>query len=396
MPRFAHLGDLHVTEGSRLAESRDVLTWIRDDIHAHDVDAVLVGGDLWGTVCPHRPSDLERIVVEDLLQGCAERTPTLVIPGNHDPLLSIEVVGRLRGVHPILLVDTPRAVDLGGGRVYCLPFPSKRFAVGSGAIGGDLTSQKAAIEAAVRTMLMAWRLDAEAARAAGIATIGLMHVNIGGSVVGGGEVLVGYEIELAPHDLTELGLDAGCLSHIHRHQEMAPGWWFAGAPTMQNHGEESYEPGYHLIDVESGKAPVFTRRLTPARRLITVENAWVERDGVWQWRDDPDFREVVGGAEVRLRVTVPEQARATCPMGELEALLRADGAASVVVDPRIVPTVRVRSEAIRTAVTDEDKLRAYWQSLGDAAPSVEQQARCLARLVELRAPAEPSAEGVAA
>jgi len=116
---------------------------------------------------------------------------------------------------------------------------------------------------------------------------------------------------------------------------------------------------------------VFTRRRTPARRLVTAEIRW---DGEkWTQREAVD----VAGAEVRVRIEMREDHAQTCPLEEIEAAFA--GADAVKLERRILPKTRVRSEAITRAVTTEEKLVAYWDSLGKSAPSAEQRTRALAK-----------------
>jgi hypothetical protein len=56
---------------------------------------------------------------------------------------------------------------------------------------------------------------------------------------------------------------------------------------------------------------------------------------------------------------------------------------SVTIERRIIPLVRVRSEAIAEARTTAEKLGAYWNSLGSASPAPEARARALAGLMEI-------------
>lgn len=69
------------------------------------------------------------------------------------------------------------------------------------------------------------------------------------------------------------------------------------------------------------------------------------------------------------------------------------GAHSVKVERRILPKVRIRSEAITKAVTLEDQLNAYFDSLQDPPPE-EQRSRVLSKLSELHS--EPVEQEAAA
>lgn len=385
MPRIASTGDWHLTEGPRFADTVRCLEFIADDGAAHGADLFVVGGDLAGTTVPHRATPLERNTLAGIFQRMANHAPVVIVYGNHDYGHALdgdlEIYGELRARHPIVVVSRPTALDVAGLHLFVLPFPSKRWAMAAGGLGGGLENQKQGMEGGLRAILAAWRIAAAEARGAGIAAVGAMHINIGGSRVGGGEVMIGQEIELAPHDLADLGFDAGLLSHIHLEQSPAPGWRYHGTPARQNFGEQDYACSYNLVDVESGREAVFTQRPTPARRLVTINLHWNGE----KLRPDAgyDANAEVAGAEVRVRIEMREDHAASCPLDRIEASLA--HAHAVKVERRVLPKTRVRSEAIATAVTIEEKLAAFWDSLGRTAPPADARARALAKYSQLHA-----------
>lgn len=381
MIRIAHTGDLHVTEGPRLDDARKALAFIASDAADRCVDLFLIGGDMAGHASPHRATPAERLVLADFLQECAGRAPVVVLRGNHDVAEDLEIYGRLSAAHPIHVVNYPTVLEVAGARVYCLPYPSKAWAMAAGAVGGDLTEQKAGVETNLRALLSAWRLDAEDCRARGVPTVGLFHLNVGGSVVGGGEVLIGREVELAPHDLNELGFDAGCLSHIHKAQRMAERWHYAGSPFAQNHGEAKDPKAYDVLEIGVG---IYDRIQvpTPSRRLVTVRLEWVFRDGDWMMAIPSEVPPPLADADVRLIVQVPEDGVESCPFERFAEAMLVEGAHSVKLERRILPKTRVRSEAITTAVTLEEQLAAYFDSL-ESPPDAAQREGALEKLGEL-------------
>lgn len=401
MIRIGHTADVHLSSGARFDDTMNVLEWIARDGAERNVQLWLVAGDLTGTTVPHVASIEERNGLARWLRMLGDHAPTIVLAGNHDRIgtddlsSDLAIYGQLRAKHPIRVVTRPEIIDVAGARVYCLPFPSKKWALASGAIGGTVVEQKALTEGGLRSILASWRLDAEEQHAARVPTIGCMHVNVAGSKMGGGEILnVGVEVELSPHDIAELGFDAGCLGHLHLCQEMAPGWWYSGTPAPQNFGEQSYAFSYNVAEVESGYAPEVVQRPTPARRLVTVRMEWGQDDGRWMLiGDDVPRATELADADVRLIVQVPEDGVESCPFEKFEADILRDGARSVKLEKRVVPKTRVRSEAITKAVTLEEQLDAYFESLAPA-PDAAQRARVLEKLAELHA--EPVETEIAA
>jgi len=378
--RVAHLGDLHLTSGPRFADTTRVLDWIVEDGRAHQVELWLVGGDLTGTHdVPHVATTEEREYLADLFQRMAATAPVLVLYGNHDVASDIALYRRMKGPHPIEVAVHPGVYDLAGATIYALPFPFIGNIVNV-PVGSTTTvrADNEAGSAVVRGLLREWSAD-EHRRP----SILFGHLTVRGARTSGDEILAGQEVELTAEDVDTFPADYVALSHIHLHQQVAERAWYAGSPTAQTFGEPDAK-GYLITDVCFEETPRVYRRLTPARRMVTVDATWVQVGGRWQWLGNPED-EIAGlpeGAEVRIRVKLPEDAATTCPVDELAAKYAAAGFHVAKPERRIVPTVRVRSEQISAATSNADKLLAYWASL-DLAPKEAQQSRCLAKLVDL-------------
>ncbi len=393
MIRVAHTGDLHLTDGPRFDSTLRCLRYIVGDGIEQRVDLWLVGGDMAGVTVPHKQTPRERNALVEVLQGMAEHAPVIVAYGNHDFPGDLDVYAELRARHPIYVADQPEeitvwddALDLGRGapaRVYVLPYPSKRSYLASGGTGEGVETQNADYQHGLRTILAEWRMDRE--ENADVPAILLGHINIGGSRVAGGEVLIGQEIELHPVDLDTVGFDYVALSHIHLHQQVAEKAWFAGSPDRSNFGEED-EKGYVIAEVEVGQLPKIIRRLTPAQRLTTIRARWSADKG-WTDRSGAPLPEPaeLAGAEVRLVLEIDEDQRSVADVAGLEAAVAAAGADAVKIDRRIQPKVSVRSEAISQAHTLEEKLDAWAASLPEGHVTPERIARLHARLGELQA-----------
>lgn len=414
-----HSGDWHVTVGPRFATTRACLEHVVAEGRKAGVQLWTVGGDLTGTEVPHVAAIAEKNLVAEILQAMAETAPVVVCEGNHDAVDDLLIYARLRGRWPIHVATRPETfhVKCPAGpasavpqrfeyaRVYALPYPSKRWFVGAGDAGA-IAEQKAAIEREVRSILAAWRLEAQEylAGGTGVVCLGLMHLNVAGSVTGGGEQLIGREVELSPHDLDELGFPV-LLSHIHKWQQMARWAWYAGPPSCQNFGEPDPK-GFVLLEVEPEHQVAEASFVeTPAVRLVTLEVDAVELiDMLYTQCDLPTD---LGGAEVKVRYRVQDEHRDLAPSDDQvkELFTRACGAARVIVDRITIPKTRSRlddvpivipadahgpaetqpaSDVWRAASTPEEKVRVWFATLGEQAPPPEQQERVLARIEALR------------
>jgi exonuclease SbcD len=398
MLRVLHCGDFHLSEGPRVGDTLRCLEALVDDGIAQGVQLWLVGGDLTGTTVPHRATILERNTLAALFQRMAAHAPVVVTSGNHDAPQDIAIYGRLDAPHPIVVAEAPTCTDVAGARLFLFPYPWKGQWL-RGHAGLTIEEQDRAVEADLRALLGSWQTEAAEARTASIPTIFLGHVTIAGCAVAGGEVIpAGREITLSTDDLAALGVDYVALSHVHLGQEMAPGIWYAGSPSRSNFGEAD-QKGHLIVDVLPGQLPQVHRRLTPARRFVTLRARWeIEEGRGWVW--DPEGSEaeraaLVDGAEVRVLVTLPEEAAETCPTERLAAELTAHGAHAVAIERRVIPQIRQRLDALPgdgTVSGSEQFLRArgageklamLWRVRGDQAPPAEQQTRCLARLAAL-------------
>src|SRR4051794_13977939 len=140
--RILHTADWHVGKTlkgrSRLDEQERVLREIVGIARAHEVDVVLVAGDLYDTAAP--PAAAQQLVVRTLL-GLARDAHVVAIAGNHDHGPTLDAYRPLAGAAGITLLGSARAADQGGlveltaastgerATVAVLPFLSQRYAV---------------------------------------------------------------------------------------------------------------------------------------------------------------------------------------------------------------------------------------------------------------------------
>lgn len=382
MIRVACIGDPHLTDGPRFDETCACLNFCVEDGIAQGAQLWLVTGDLVGHTVPYRSSPRERLALATLFQRMATVGPVVIITGNHDSPGDHALFGRLRAPHPIVLVeDDPAVLDTLGvpATVYALPFQHKRHWLTRLNAEG-LDDQDRAVEDGLRGVFAGWRERAATERVTGRAAIMVGHIAVANALLAGGEIMPpGQEITLALGDLDDVGMDFVALGHIHQRQEMRPNAWFVGTASRSTFAEVDPK-GYVLADVAPGMPPVVHVRQTPARPFFTIDAEWAQReDGTWGWSQNQ--APIVTDAEVRIRVTVPEEAMATADYDALEAECRRAGAHAVKIERRVRPKQELRCPAVIVATTLEAQLDAYWNSLpAHEAPDAAQRARCLAKL----------------
>lgn len=412
--RIAHLGDLHVTEGPRLADQQETLGSIVDDVLAANPDLVLLAGDFYGHTVPHRSTPAERAVLFPAIVRLARRCPVVVIYGNHDHDPDLDALASLDGEWPVYVVKRAEVLTVPTARgelahVYALPYPTKaRLLAGEDAPRG-LAEAQAAVQEKLGLILNLWGARIRRRRVSHPADVHLLlaHVQVSGSATSGGEVLAGQEIELTRNQLDGVPVDYGALGHLHMRQEPAPRCWYPGSPWRNDHSERDAK-GWHLVEtnahpnavrdgshgaatwytaVPGERLPVTVRHVASAcRDFVTLDYRWAadHEDGAPRWIRRPSEVELATckRAEVRARLVVPEQWIAGCPWADELARITAAGAVRISEERKIEPVVRVRAPSVAAAVSEADKLDAYWSTLGAPPDALEQAAarEILARL----------------
>lgn len=383
MIRVACLGDPHLTEGRRFDETYACLNYVVEDGIAQGAQLWLVTGDLVGHTVPYRSTPRERNALAALFTRMATIGPVVIIQGNHDTAGDHLLYARLDAPHRIYVCEEPEVIELPdlAATVYALPYQSKRRWLPQGP--ATIEAHDAVATDGLRGLLRAWGEHAAAQRTLGRATIGVGHVATDCSAIAGGEILPpGQEITVGLGDLDAWGCDFIALGHIHLRQGLTPHAWHVGTPSRSTFGEID-EKGHVLVDIAPGQLPLVHSRLTPARRFVTVDVEWAQGDdGTWGWTQDATPE--VGDAEVRLRVTIPEEQLGAADTDALVAVARDAGAHDVALERRTRPRQALRCEAITRARTVEEQLIAYWDSRPEGGPDAAQRARCVAQLAVLQ------------
>lgn len=299
--RFLHTADWHVGKTlrgrSRADEHRAVLEEIAAIADEHNVDAVLVAGDLFETAAPSPES--EEIVYEALLAFSKQR-PVVAVSGNHDS------ARRLRAVRPLLGLANVRALDEvarpseGGviwldsesgerANIVLLPFVSQRGIVRADALMGEDADQHAA-EYAERMARVLGVLCAGVPHQGSVNLV-LAHAMVHGGKMGGGE--------RTAHTVFEYSISASAfpshfhyvaLGHLHRQQQIAGVCpiHYSGSPLQLDFGETADAKSVNVIEAVPDKpAKVSAVPLSSGRRLRKVGGTLEEiRRKAGQFGDD--------------------------------------------------------------------------------------------------------------
>lgn len=368
--KFLHTADWHVGKTlkgrNRLAEQREVLAQIVEVAREHDVDAVLVAGDLYDTSAPS--SDAQRLVNHTLLSLARDGREVVVIAGNHDhgrtfeafrPVMraaGIEFAGRVHanadgGVHTFTARSTgEKAV------VVLLPFLARRYAYGAEELVTGTPSENAGrYDEAMRTIIGALSSSFEP----DAVNIVMGHVTCTGGVMGGGEREAQSIFEYhVPASAFPVDAHYVALGHLHRRQAMPAACpvHYSGAPLAVDFGEQENTPVVCIVEVAPGiPASVTDVPITAGRRLRTVTGTVAELAA----RSD-EF------GDDYLRVVVKEPTRAGLRDDIAEAL---PNAIEIRIDPEFVKS-RTNAPSEHVGKTPRQLFDAYCAEVGIDDPRV--------------------------
>jgi DNA repair protein SbcD/Mre11 len=312
--KILHTSDWHVGKVLKGRDRHDehaaVLRSIVSIARSHDVDLVLVAGDLFETAAPTARS--QGLVMRTLLALRGDGRQVVVIAGNHDNQALLDSVYRpaLDSVG-VRVVGIPRRPDAGGMislktrddtavTIAALPFLSHRYAVRAAEVLlQDFAEHALDYTQRVRSLL---RLLCDGFTNDSV-NIVMGHATLLGGRRGGGErdVQTRFDYEL-PASVFPASAHYVALGHLHRQQEIAGPCpiYYSGAPLAVDFGEEANTPAVYVVSAAPGiRADAVSVPVTGARRLVTLRGSL-----------ESVLAAGASAGDAYLRVILAEQARA--------------------------------------------------------------------------------------
>ena len=336
--KFLHTADWHVGKTlkgqDRLEEQGAVLAEIASLAETHQVDAVLVAGDVYDLSAPS--AQAQKVVVQTLLRMRRAGAEVIVIAGNHDHGPTFEAYRPLMGVAGITLAGTVRPADRGGVirftarsdgaavQVAVLPFLSQRYAVRAAEIVANTPSENVrAYDEQVRQVVG----SLTGGFAADTVNLVMSHLTCVGGTFGGGERSAQSIFEYSvPASVFPVSAHYVALGHLHRRQALpAPApVHYSGAPLAVDFGEQDNTSVVCLVEAAPGiPARITDIPVTAGRRLRTVHGTLAELEA-----QAGDF------GDDYLRVYLREQTRAGLRDDTAQIL---PNALEVRIDPEFAP-----------------------------------------------------------
>ena len=376
--RFLHTADWHVGKTlkgrSRLAEQEQVLREIVTIARAHEVDAVLVAGDLYDTAAP--TADAQKLVNRTLLGLAKDGVEVIAIAGNHDHAATIDAYRGFAKAAGITLAGTVRTAANGGlveftarstgerATLAVLPFLSTRYAVRAAELlAGTPAQHTSAYDQQLRDILgkltAGFRDDA--------VNLVMAHLTVLDGRMGGGERAAQSIFEYAvPAGIFPVDAHYVALGHLHRRQTVAASCpvHYSGAPLAVDFGEQENTPVVCVVDAAPGTpAAVTDVPIQAGRRLRTLRGTVAELSVLGEMVGD-DF----------LRVWVREPARAGL-REEVTALL--PNALEVRIDPEFAAPLAATRPSPEPGRTPVELFGEYLGSRGVADQRVAELFRTL-------------------
>lgn len=310
--RFLHTSDWHLGRSFHRVSLLDAQAAFLDHLVAsaltHEVDAVLVAGDVYDRAVP--PLSAVELFDRALHRLAEARVPTVMISGNHDSARRLGVGAGLidhAGIHlrtdpahcatPVVLADAHGDVAL-----YGLPYLEPAL------VREEFNAAKAGHEAVLAAALDRVRADL-AGRPDGTRSVVLAHAFVAGGAASDSErdITVGG-VSAVPTGTFD-GVDYVALGHLHGAQALTERVRYSGSPLAYSFSESDHRKTMWLVDLGPGGEIDATRIDCPVPRpLARVRGALADL------LDDPALTR---HEHAWIEATLTDPVRPTDPMARL-------------------------------------------------------------------------------
>ncbi|MFC9607909.1 exonuclease SbcCD subunit D [Streptomyces niveus] len=253
--RFLHTSDWHLGRSFHRVSLLDAQAAFVDHLVAtalaHEVDAVLVAGDVYDRAVP--PLSAVELFDRALHRLAEARVPTVMISGNHDSARRLGVGAGLidhAGIHlrtdparcatPVVLRDAHGDVAF-----YGLPYLEPAL------VRDEFKAARTGHEAVLSAALDRVRADL-AARPAGTRSVVLAHAFVAGGAASDSErdITVGG-VSAVPAGIFD-GVDYVALGHLHGSQALTERVRYSGSPLAYSFSETDHRKTMWLVDLGAG------------------------------------------------------------------------------------------------------------------------------------------------
>jgi DNA repair exonuclease SbcCD nuclease subunit len=316
---------------------------------------------------------------EEWFQRIANVCPVVIVGGNHDDYTELVGFRRLESKYEIRVAVGPRDMVISGLHLVCIPWPTLSAVMMNQHVLADANENAMDHMRAMFTHF-------------GFATtvlprMGLIHAMVSGSKTTAGQPLRNCDFSLGLEDLAFLNCEAIAMGHIHNEQQWKGNVRYCGSPFHTDWGDWA-DKSFTIYEYDRNDVHLVSTESLPAHQMIDVPMVFEPSSCNLVITDEEKL--YVGEAknfstqELRLSYSCsPEHASlAHNAAKNWERQLRQYEACAVKLNPKVVVSSAARVPEVSTAISSEDKLKAYMKSRGED-PSIEDNQRVLEKFREL-------------
>ncbi len=281
--RILHTADWHIGqrlhERQRLDEHKEFLNWLLDTIQKHNVELLLVSGDIFDTSLPS--AEATNLYYEYLFRIYNETdTYTIIIAGNHDSSRHLEAPReflKMGRIYVVGQVTNPKDC------VIQIPPEKPRVAVAAVPYLSENELEPVSFESEIerneryRERLKVFYEDCVSIMPVDLPKILMGHLYVQGGKVGESErnIQIGGATAIHANDFPE-DVDYIALGHLHRPQKIKGQNYpilYAGSPIPLRFNESHYRKNVYLIELsDDGKLEQYDNIKIPIfKELCTIE-----------------------------------------------------------------------------------------------------------------------------
>lgn len=238
---------------SRLVDSLEVLSEIREYCGKNRIKAVLFGGDLFHTRQAVR-TDVITSVHSEILRFNMDGIALGMIPGNHDYANkrgNIHSLSLLTQLPEVRVISYPERIFFDDFIVYGLPYTESLEHARDHLVSLGLAAEEDANDTSCPKILLA-------------------HLGMQGARVGSDYVLVS-DGDVGVADVPEEDFDLCLFGHFHEHQKLFKNGWVIGATHQHNWGDSGGSRGFLHVTIDTETRKVDIKQIpTNAPRFVNV------------------------------------------------------------------------------------------------------------------------------
>lgn len=294
--KLLHTADLHVGDSRNLPNylerQRAMLSWLTDQAKQHQVDVLLMAGDIFDTkhILPRERDMFMEWLLDNDREAVKSEFITLMIGGNHDEIEAGYT--HLHGLKRLMQRGVLQRTIIVDVHAQCLPVqslrnPEERAWIACMPCAGYKGDE---LSLAVRAMRSSLDVKAEKSGESIKYFVVAAHEPVAGATTETG----GYRAR-GPVIDTSIDVTYWALGDIHKpYQQMAPNAWYPGSPIQHEFGDVSSNRGALLVDLDdpTNPRPLQIEGVTPLITLFDWPDIWPE-DAIVRFEGTAE--EIAGG-----------------------------------------------------------------------------------------------------